>query len=57
MLNQPHLILRAADEALGRAVPSDPGPWLQLVAESLYRPDGRRALLERVRANWSHLPH
>jgi len=56
VLNQPHVILRAADEALGRAVRSDPGPWLQMVAGSLYRPAGRQALLERVRENWSHLP-
>lgn len=56
VLNQPHMILRAADAALGRPTSTDPGPWLAILAESLYRPAGRQAFLERLRANWSHLP-
>jgi hypothetical protein len=56
LLDHAHLVLRAADVALGRATPTDPTPWLDLVARSLYSPAGRTAFLDRVRANWSHLP-
>ena len=56
LLDHSHLVLRAAGEALGRPRPSDPGPWLSLVASSLYAPAGRRSFLGRLRANWTHLP-
>ena len=55
LLEHSYLILRAADTALGRSRPTDVGPWLQMVGASLYQPGGRRAFLERVRANWRHL--
>jgi hypothetical protein len=54
LLDRPHLVLRAADEARGSGG-SDPGPWLGLLGSSLYRPAGRRAFLARVQANWRHL--
>jgi very-short-patch-repair endonuclease len=55
LLQHAHVVLRAADEALGRATPTDPGPWLRLVAASLYTPAGRRAFLARVQRTWTHL--
>ncbi len=55
LLQHAHLVLRAADEALRRPRPTDPGPWLRLVAGSLYTPAGQRAFLERVRRMWTHL--
>jgi hypothetical protein len=55
VLRHSHVILTAADKALGRTRPTSPGPWLSLVATSLYTPAGRRAYLDRVHRNWSHL--
>jgi hypothetical protein len=46
---------RPCCEALRRTVPSDPGPWLAMVAESLYDAAGRRAFLGRLHQNWRHL--
>jgi len=50
VLRQPHLILRDADGALGRA--SDPDrleTWLQLVQESTYTPAGLGMLRKRLK--------
>jgi hypothetical protein len=46
---------RPCCEDLRRTVPSDPGPWLAMVAESLYDAAGRRAFLGRLHQNWRHL--
>jgi len=48
VLDQSHLILGAADRALGRESLTSASPWLRLVAESCYRPAGRRALAATV---------
>lgn len=48
LLDHSHLILAAADRALGHERRTSPSPWLSLVAESCYSPAGRKALLGRV---------